>query len=568
MKAYTKGALATVAALTLTLSACGGGNKAGNDASGKEKVSNKAALVSWNPQPREKLQDGGNLTTSITQIPINFNSWSASSDAYTGTIAGWYNPSFSYFTPEGEYKVDKNYFVEEPKEEIKDGKTVITYKMHPKAVFNDGTPIDITAFEAAWKACGEVTPADYSCNSTDGYNKIESIKAGADNKEIIVTFKQIFPWYQSVFGGVLHPKALDKDVFATGFENNPHPEWGAGPFKIEKMDAKEGIATFVPNEKWWGDAPKLSKRTFLVRSSNAEIQAFLNGEIDVADAGTKDKLAKIKDMQGIEVRRGNEPSSRLLTLNSSSSFLGDVKVREAIVRSIDRKVYADIIFQGLDYTEDPSGSFVLYPWQKGYKDSFSEIAKFDPEQSNKLLEGAGWIKSGDYRTKDGKTLELTLPYFGDSPVVKARSVAVQEMLKKIGIKLNLENPPSSDFNKVINEKKWDLMLSGFQSGSPYGVAFFCQIYCTTETSGSTLNKSGTGTKELDAKIKEMEKLTSRDEQIARANELEGEMLKTFGIMPIANGPVIYASKKGLANQGASVFGSVPIQDIGWEKTAN
>ncbi|MGP9621350.1 ABC transporter family substrate-binding protein, partial [Corynebacterium sp. AOP34-BR1-29] len=66
-------------------------------------------------------------------------------------------------------------------------------------------------------------------------------------------------------------------------------------------------------------------------------------------------------------------------------------------------------------------------------------------------------------------------------------------------------------------------------------------------------------------IRELEKLGSADEQIARSNELEKKALGTFGIMPTFNGPHIVAVKPGLANYGAPGFAQVAVQDIGWEK---
>ena len=43
------------------------------------------------------------------------------------------------------------------------------------------------------------------------------------------------------------------------------------------------------------------------------------------------------------------------------------------------------------------------------------------------------------------------------------------------------------------------------------------------------------------------------------------MFTTYGIMPYFNGPTIMAVKKGLANYGATVFITVPKEDIGWAK---
>ena len=104
---------------------------------------------------------------------------------------------------------------------------------------------------------------------------------------------------------------------------------------------------------------------------------------------------------------------------------------------------------------------------------------------------------------------------------------------------------------------------GFSMSDPYGVAYFGQIY----RSNSELNKSGTGTAELDKKIDELQQIGHKDEQIKRSNELEKEAFKEYGLMPFANGPDMSAVKEGLANLGGYSFAVVPVEDIGWEKDA-
>ena len=146
-------------------------------------------------------------------------------------------------------------------------------------------------------------------------------------------------------------------------------------------------------------------------------------------------------------------------------------------------------------------------------------------------------------------------------MVQATTSAIQSMLRAVGIDVQVEERPSSDFSKVTSEKDFDLFMSGFSSSDPFGVAYFGQLYA----SDSELNKSGTGSAELDAKIEELQKIEDADEQIKRANELEKEAFGEFGIMPYANGPEMVATKPGLANLGAMSFAVLPIENVGWAK---
>ena len=150
---------------------------------------------------------------------------------------------------------------------------------------------------------------------------------------------------------------------------------------------------------------------------------------------------------------------------------------------------------------------------------------------------------------------------GGNADVVARLVGqkLQESLKQIGVDLQIDQRPSSEFNNVYTSKDFDVFMMGFSSSDPFGVAYFGQIYA----SDSGLNLSGTGTPEFDKKIEEMTKIGDPEEQIKAANELEVEAFKLYGIMPMFNGPSMTAVKDGLANIGSMGFAVQPKQNIGW-----
>lgn len=264
----------------------------------------------------------------------------------------------------------------------------------------------------------------------------------------------------------------------------------------------------------------------------------------------------------VEIRTALRPSNFLLTLNSKSPVLADKTVREAFMTGIDRAQLAAIRFNGLNYSEKLPGSFLLFQTQEGYEDNFGSVVSYDQDKAKQLLDDAGWKESANgIREKDGAPLSVRYVTLGDSPMVQATATALQKMLKDIGVDCKVEERPTSDFSKVSTERDFDLFMMGFNSGDPFGVAYFGQVY----GSDSELNKSGTGTPEMDAKIADLQKIADPDEQIKRANELEKEAFKEYGIMPYANGADMVAVKPGLANFGANSFAVLPVENIGWAK---
>ena len=558
-KRYGLAVIALLSAAALTLSGCSGTKQqeASSDSAGGVHINLKG---DYNSMERDQIKDGGELTLPIYEISEQSNSLHANSVMDTLTLWRWYNPQPVLFDGDGTWHPNPDYLTNVKDEEV-DGKTVVTYDINPDAVFNDGTPIDWRVFETMWKFNNAENP-DVVANSTDGYDQIESVTAGESDKQAVVTYKQAYPWWQALFDRVLHPSVADAQTFNEGYLKNPHPEWGAGPYKVDQFDYNSGTVSFVPNEKWWGEKPKLDKVTYRQMESQATINAYQAGEVDAVEITNKDHLAVAKTVKDTTLRGTLRPSNYLVTLNAKTPTLEDVKVREAVFTGMDRETLAQVRFNGMDYTENLPGSFALFQNQKGYQDNFGSLVTYDQDKAKQLLDEAGWAESGDgIREKDGKKLTLRYVTFGDSQLTKSTAAAMQKMLKDIGVDLQVAERPSSDFSKVIAEREFDVLTSGFMSYDPYGVAYFKQVYA----SDSELNKSGTGTPEMDEKIAELQQLPTQEEQIKRANELEKEALQQYGIMPYVNGPQLYATKNGLANYGSYAFALVPKENIGWAK---
>ena len=558
-KRYCAAIVAVVSAAALVLAGCSQSSQqeASSDSAGGVEIKLSG---DYNPLERDQIKDGGELTLPIGEVTEQSNASHGNAVVDTNTLWYWYNPQLMLADGDGTPHPNPAYLTNVSAEEV-DGKTVVTYDLNPDAVFNDGTAFDWHVFENTWKMSNGENP-DVSINATDGYDLIESVTAGESDKQVVVTFKQPYPWWQALFSVPLHPAVADAQTFNEGYLKNPHPEWGSGPYKVDQFDYNSGTVSFVPNEKWWGEKPKLDKVTYRQMESQATINAYQAGEVDAVEITNKDHLAVAKTVKDTVLRATLRPSNYLVTLNAKTPNLEDVKVREAVFTGINRETLAQVRFNGMDYTENLPGSFALFQNQKGYQDNFGGLVTYDQDKAKQLLDEAGWTEGSDgIREKDGKKLTLRYVTFGDSQLVKSTAAAMQKMLKDIGVDLQVAERPSSDFSKVIAEREFDVLTSGFTSYDPYGVAYFKQVYA----SDSELNKSGTGTPEMDKKIAELQQLPTQEEQIKRANELEKEALQQYGIMPYVNGPQLYATKNGLANYGSYAFALVPKENIGWAK---
>jgi peptide/nickel transport system substrate-binding protein len=549
-------AVLAAAALALSLAACGGSGPAAPD----QTDAALAAQAQYNPQPYENLRDGGTFTTPINEVPTQLNTWHGDAPYDTTRLWRWYNPMLITFTADGD-PVNNPDYLTDVKAETVDGNTRITYTINPKAVYNDGAPIDWRSFEVTWRVHNRSNPA-YIVSSSDGYDRITSVTRGVDDRQAVVTFKGINLWWESLYNFLLNPKAADPQVYNQGYLNNPHPEWGAGPYTIQNFDRQNGTMTFVRNPKWWGKRGKLDSRIFLTMEDTASVNAFKNGQVDAVGVSTADPLAQVQNMPGIDIRRSVETGVNFFTLNGQSPVLSDPAVRRAIFEGIDRAQLQTIRFQGLGLTSELPGSMTQYYFQKGYQDNFGKLVKFDPEKAKRDLDAAGWAPGPDgVRAKDGKPLEITYVNYGDDAVFKAVASATAAMLKDIGVRMTIRQVSSSEFSTILTQKRFDIFLSGIISSDPYNLAYICQSYC----SNTQLIRSGVNDPKLDAEVQRVNTLPTADEQFAAANEVETKAFQTYGVMPALSRPAIFAVKKGLANYGSGRFFIALPETVGWQK---
>src|SRR5690606_28393012 len=147
-----------------------------------------------------------------------------------------------------------------------------------------------------------------------------------------------------------------------------------GPYKVDQFDREAGVISFVPNDKWWGDEPMLDKMTFRVMEPTAEINAFRAGEIDMAGNSqslSADTLEQIAGVEDTTVYRAARAANNLIELNAERPQFAALETREALFMAIDRDQITQVMWDGLDYTEEPAGSLNLYPYQKGYEDALA-----------------------------------------------------------------------------------------------------------------------------------------------------------------------------------------------------
>ena len=548
--------LAGALAIGLAASGCGGGSS-----STPTKAAPKANENQVNPQSRDKVKQGGKFTWAIDQVPANFNYDELDGTNLNGSyILNAILPQPFTFDASAAPILNKDYVLST---DVKtDPQQVVTYELNPKAIWYDGSPIVAADFIAQWKACNGTNTA-FQIASSNGYDQIASVTQGKDQFEVIVTFAHKFADWQSLFSP-LYPASTNNNpaVFNTGWVAKPLTT--AGPFKLDNYDATAKTYTLVPNEKWWGDKPKLDSLVFRVLPDDAQPDALANGEIDAENIGPDvDYYNRAKSVSSVEIREAGGPNFRHITINAQSTQLQDVNVRTALAKAINRDAIAKAEIGPLGMPTKALNNHIFMSNQNGYQDNSGDVGKFDPAKAKQLLDAAGWKVQGNQRVKDGKPLSINFVIPTGVATSKSEAELIQNMLQQVNVTVKINSVPVDDFfDKYITPGQYDFTVFSW-IGTQFPISSSKSIYAKPEGDDIQQNYARVGSDQIDGLFDQANHELDRNKAIDDANQADKLIWQEVHSLTMYQRPDLWAVKKGLANFGALGFASVTYQDIGW-----
>ncbi|GAA2795705.1 hypothetical protein GCM10020219_078730 [Nonomuraea dietziae] len=326
-----------------------------------------------------------------------------------------------------------------------DPKQVVTLTLNPKGRWSNGEAITWQDYAAQWKALNGANP-DFRVASTTGYQDIESVAKGKDDYEVVITFKNDFGDWQSLFAP-LYPKATNTspETFNTSWLNKIPVT--AGPFRFQGFDQTAKTITIVRDDAWWGEKAKLDQVIYRSMESDSLVGAFTNGEIDVFDIGpSAPDYARAKSTQGSLVRQGGRPRlpahhderrerRPVGRQRAQGHHHGDQQAGHRPVRPAGPRLAHHAAEQPLLH-EHPGG---LPGTTRGRSGPTTR------RRPRPALDAAGWKLSGQTRMKDGKPLNLKFVMPSGLQLTKSEGELIQNMLAQIGVQVTLQAVPSDDF---------------------------------------------------------------------------------------------------------------------------
>jgi peptide/nickel transport system substrate-binding protein len=456
----------------------------------------------------------------------------------------------------------------------------VVYKLNPKAVWSDGTPITADDFIYNWQAqSGNTAYTDvgnqpYDAATTAGYSQIESVVGSApsggaacdpgttadrnvglcpNGRTITITFKPSFADWRSLFSGSgLVPAHIARTVgWNTGFSGASQTISGSW-YKIQSYTPNQSVV-LVRNPTYWGTPGKLNKIVFQFFSDDSQlVPALQNKEINIFNPATLNLSIVQTANQVPDTTKATLPGLEFehFDFNQADPYLAKLQVREAIAHGTDRQSIITRTVGEISKGIKPLGSRMLVSTQKGYQGT---AYAYSPSQAKNLMTEAGFKKSSDgyfqpdYGPQKGKDLTFTIQSTSGNSIRSQTEELFQAQMKAIGIKINIQNYDANTFfgtnlpngTYQIGEFAW--VTTPFVSGNQ-------SIYCSyTNTTNCGENWTHSANSDVDKDMASGSSAPSQSQEINDYNKADAILWHNMVTLPLYQKPQFWAWSNNLKN---------------------
>ncbi len=374
--------------------------------------------------------------------------------------------------------------------------TSVTYTLKEGVTWSDGEPFTAEDIRFTWEW---ITNPESAATTLDLYKVVTDVEV-VDDLTATLHFADPQPaWYVPFSGswwGAVLPKHVLEGGGQEGYQQFLLNPVGTGPYVVESFTPGDQ-ATYIANENYREPNKPYFSRVLLKGGGDAASAAravLETGEYDyawnlqvepevleqMAAAGAGQLIGREEAQLEMIYLNFSDPNTEVdgefSSLEAPHPFLSDVTVRKAFAAAADREKITSALYGegsfasaniliGIDRLESPNTSFT-----------------FDIDESNRLLDEAGWVRDGDYRAKDG--VQMRVAYATTVNQVRQKTQAIiKEGFESIGVEVELKQIDSGIYfdSSAGNDQSYmhfynDLGMSTANIDSPFPLSYMNQWY--------------------------------------------------------------------------------------------
>ena len=420
-----------------------------------------------------------------------------------------------------------------------DGMTY-TFTLHDGVKFHDGR--DMTSADVKY-TLDLVFSSNFAKSASfydaDKHSYIKSVEAPAPQMVVVTLTK---PWI-GLLSNLVPVAIIPKDSYES---QKTHP-LGTGPFKFVSYDNAQQVVDLDRFPQYWEGAPKLETVRVRVISDMNALQAELQaGRVDIAPMPTSlspDAVKRLEQDPNLQVKTFTGSNVFLLTINTSSPPLDNVKVRQAIAYAIDRETMIRTLLQGLG---KPAHSIIP---EESWAYSTGQTYSYDPAHAKKLLDEAGFTDPDG----DGPRMRFDKPVIyklsGSSIAGRQYAGVIQNYLKEVGVPVEIQTPEQNTFFDELKRGNFQISYSQWVGGNQDPI-FYKDLFATSEIPTETRpsrNRSRYSNKELDALLDEAVNTFDRQKGLELYKKIQDIVSRDVPVIPLWYGSNVVIAKKNVQN---------------------
>jgi len=351
------------------------------------------------------------------------------------------------------------------------------------------------------------------------------------------------------------------------------PLLGSGPYKFGKIDAGRSITYELVDDYWGKDLPVNKGRHNFAeikydyyKDATVALEAMKAGNIDFRQENISKNWATAYESPALEdgrlvkelIEDNNTQPMQGFILNNRRAPLDDIRVRRALGLAFDfewmnknlfygaytrtKSYFQNSIFQATGLPEGAELE-ILEPYRDQLRPEVFDTEFTVPQTDGSgnlrkqyrealvLLRDAGWsIKNGKLTNGEtGKVMEFE--FMIASPSSERIGLAYKKTLERLGIELKVRQVDSAQYQKRIEERDFDMILTGWaQSQSPGNEQY---DYWGTDSASEpgSRNYAGISDPVIDELIDKLVSVPDRESLIPLVKALDRVLLHNHYVVP-------------------------------------
>lgn len=300
--------------------------------------------------------------------------------------------------------------------EIPDPLTYIFHIRHD-VKFHDGRAL--TSHDVKW-TFDSMLQGKIRTTRAAAYRYVDRVEAPDD---FTVVFRMKEPFSTLLWN--LSDGAMGIVPYGTLTEMTSHPV-GSGPFRFVSAEQDKEVVV-ERNDAYWGDKPHVPRLRFVVvPDTTTRALELRKGSADIAsNALTSDMVLALEKEPNLVVQHAPGTVLSYLAFNLRDPILRDVRVRQALAYTIDRRPMIQYLWR--DFAR-PADS-ILPPQSWAYDADVPKYG-FDPEKARQILDAAG------YQPVNGVRFHLAMKTSTEE-TTRLMVAVLQQQLRDVGIALDI-----------------------------------------------------------------------------------------------------------------------------------